>query len=96
MAFAVICSSVTVLVALMPLLRAWILRLPISEAVNQGASDALKSVWATIDRMLANCGMICAIGILMTLVLVYEDPFAGDISVPPTALRRVLGLMDLP
>ena len=245
-AFATICSSMTVLVAIMPLLRAWILRLPISEAVNQGASDALKSVagfmvfvvgfslvqvqgqyrttedlvlkeanvvstldralfhfgtpaavaaradlqlyvrsviddewpllatsrrspktdvlyrkfgadvrllepetdrqkatetgmlraldemgelreariaavefglptiywwvmaglfgiilvlaffnWATLDRMLANCGMICAIGILLTLVLVYEDPFAGDISVAPTALRRVLGLMDL-
>lgn len=51
--------------------------------------------WATIDRMLANCGMICAIGILLTLVLLYEDSFAGDIRVAPTALRRVLGLMNL-
>ena len=48
---------------------------------------------ATIDRILANCGMICAIGMMLSLVLVYEDPFAGDLTVAPNALRRVLGLM---
>ncbi len=48
---------------------------------------------ATIDKTLANCGMICAVGILLTLVLVYEDPYAGDVSVAPTAMKRVLGLM---
>lgn len=49
---------------------------------------------ATIDKTLANCGMICAVSILLTLVLVYEDPFAGDITVEPTALKRVLVLMN--
>jgi hypothetical protein len=49
---------------------------------------------ATIDKTLANCGMICAVSILLTLVLTYEDPFAGDISVEPTALRRVLVIMN--
>ena len=34
---------------------------------------------ATIDKILANCGLICAVAILLTLVLVYEDPYAGDI-----------------
>jgi hypothetical protein len=48
---------------------------------------------ATIDKTLANCGMICAIGMMLTLVLVYEDPFAGDLTVAPSALRRVLALM---
>ncbi len=48
---------------------------------------------ATIDKVLANCGMVCAIGMMLSLVLVYEDPFAGDISVTPSALNRVLGLM---
>jgi len=45
---------------------------------------------ASIDRTLANCGMVCAIGMMLTLVLVYESPFSGDISVAPTALRRVI------
>ena len=48
---------------------------------------------ATIDKTLANCGMICAIGMMLSLVLVYEDPFAGDLTVAPTAMNRVLGLM---
>lgn len=45
---------------------------------------------ASIDKTLANCGMICAIGMMLSLVLVYEDPFAGDISVTPAALKRVI------
>ena len=45
---------------------------------------------ASIDKTLANCGLICAIGMMLSLVLVYEDPFAGDISVAPTALKRVI------
>jgi len=49
---------------------------------------------ATIDKTLANCGMICAIGMMLSLVLVYEDPFAGDLTVAPTALQRVLGIMN--
>lgn len=48
---------------------------------------------ATIDKILANCGLICAVAILLTLVLVYEDPYSGDIVVSPTAMKRVLGLM---
>ena len=49
---------------------------------------------ATIDKTLANCGMVCAIGMMFSLVLIYEDPFAGDINVTPTALQRVLGTMS--
>lgn len=48
---------------------------------------------ATIDKTLANCGMICAIGMMLSLVLVYEDPFAGDLTVAPTALNRALALL---
>ena len=48
---------------------------------------------ATTDKTLANCGTICAIGMMLTLVLLYEDPFAGDPTVSPTHMRRVLGLM---
>ena len=33
------------------------------------------------------------ISVLLTLVLVYEDPFAGDIVVSPTAMKRVMTLM---
>lgn len=47
----------------------------------------------TPDKILANCGMICAVSVLLTLVLVYEDPFAGDIVVSPTAMKRVMTLM---
>jgi hypothetical protein len=49
---------------------------------------------ATIDKTLANCGMICAIGMMLSLVLVYEDPFAGDLIVTPAAMNRVLALMN--
>ncbi len=48
---------------------------------------------ATIDKTLANCGMVCAIGMMFSLVLIYEDPFAGDINVTPVAMKRVLGIM---
>jgi hypothetical protein len=47
----------------------------------------------TADKMIANCGLICAVSILLTLVLIYEDPFSGDIIVSPSALKRVLALM---
>ena len=58
-------------------------------AKNAGLSD-LNVLFDNIDRTLANCGMVCAIGMMLTLVLVYESPFSGDISVAPTALKRVI------
>ncbi|HZQ00674.1 MAG TPA: DUF4239 domain-containing protein [Reyranella sp.] len=48
---------------------------------------------ATVDKMLANCGLVCALGMMFSLVLIYEDPFAGDINVAPVAMKRILGVM---
>lgn len=49
---------------------------------------------ATSDKMLGHAGLICAVGLLLSLVIVVDGPFKGDTSVEPDAISHVLKVIQ--
>lgn len=48
----------------------------------------------TLDKMLGHAGLICAVGLLLSLVIVVDGPFKGDTSVQPDAISHVLKVIQ--
>jgi hypothetical protein len=49
---------------------------------------------ATLDKLLSHAGLACAVGLLLSLVVIIDGPFKGHTSVQPTALSRVLKVIQ--
>jgi len=48
----------------------------------------------SLQMNLSQTGIVCAIGLLLSLVIIYDGPFSGETSVSPTPIVRVLGRMS--
>jgi hypothetical protein len=48
---------------------------------------------ATLERALTLGGLVCATGLMLTMVIITDGPFEGQARVLPTAIERVLGVM---
>jgi len=48
----------------------------------------------TWDKMLGHAGLICAVGLLLSLVIIIDGPFKGDTSVQPDAISHVLRVIE--
>jgi hypothetical protein len=49
---------------------------------------------ATQDKQLSHAGLACAVGLLLSLVVIIDGPFKGQTSVGPTAISRVLKVIQ--
>ncbi len=50
---------------------------------------------ATLDKLLGHAGLICAVGLLLSLVVIIDGPFKGETSVQPDAISHVLKVIQL-
>ena len=49
---------------------------------------------STPDKRLSHGGAICSAGLLLSLIIIIDDPFKGTTSVQPTALVQTMQLMQ--
>ena len=49
---------------------------------------------ASRDKVLGHAGLICAVGLLLSLVIIIDGPFKGDTSVEPDAIGHVLKVIQ--
>ena len=49
---------------------------------------------ATWDKLPGHAGQICAVGLLLSLIVIIDGPFRGDTSVPPDAIAQVLKVIQ--
>jgi hypothetical protein len=49
---------------------------------------------ATWDKLPGHAGQICAVGLLLSLVIIIDGPFRGDTSVPPDAIAQTLKVIQ--
>jgi hypothetical protein len=49
---------------------------------------------ATLDKQMGHAGLICAVGLLLSLVIIIDGPFKGDTSVQPDAIKHVLKVIQ--
>jgi len=49
---------------------------------------------ATWDKLLGHAGQICAVGLLLSLVVIIDGPFRGDTSVPPDTIAQTLKVIQ--
>ena len=49
---------------------------------------------ASWDKLLGHAGQICAVGLLLSLVVIIDGPFRGDTSVPPDTITHVLKVIQ--
>jgi len=49
---------------------------------------------ASWDKLLGHAGQICAVGLLLSLVVIVDGPFKGDTSVPPDSIVHALKVIQ--
>jgi len=49
---------------------------------------------ATWDKLLGQAGQICAVGLLLSLVIIIDGPFRGETSVPSDAIAHVVKVIQ--